>query len=127
MEEFQQSSRELEQEMEAQLDQQERRLNEFAASSQRQQAEIETWKDKYNALQKESRDQIQRLDNELVRTRSERDHHRDMIRELEQANDDLDRAQRHAFKSVRPIRGCDFRLRVISGLSLCRLKISKSE
>lgn len=100
LEEFQESSRELEAELEAQLEQTESRNKELKALSSRLQIECESLKDKLQTVQHDSQVQIADLEDELSRTRATRDDLQKYIRELEQLNDDLERAKRAAVSSL---------------------------
>jgi len=97
---FQSNSKDLESELEAQLVQQEKKTRELQANNQKLNMECETLKAKLEALQFESCDQVNRLEAQLNRVKAERDDMQRYIRELEQINDDLERAKRAALTSL---------------------------
>ncbi|CAL1297807.1 unnamed protein product [Larinioides sclopetarius] len=100
LEEFQESSRELETELEAQLEQTEARNRELKSLSARLQLECDSLKDKLQKTQHDSQSQIADLEDELSRVKATRDDLQKYIRELEQLNDDLERAKRAAVSSL---------------------------
>ncbi|GFW08953.1 nuclear distribution protein nudE homolog 1-A [Trichonephila clavipes] len=100
LEEFQDSSRELEAELETQLEQTEVRNRELKSLSSRLQLECDSLKDKLQKTQHDSQSQIADLEDELSRVRATRDDLQKYIRELEQLNDDLERAKRAAVSSL---------------------------
>ncbi|XP_054724627.1 nuclear distribution protein nudE-like 1 [Uloborus diversus] len=100
LEEFQESSRELEAELETQLEQTEARNKELKTLSSRLQIECESLKDKLQKTQHDSQAQIADLEQELVCVTAARDSLQKYIRELEQSNDDLERAKRAAVSSL---------------------------
>ncbi|XP_066522008.1 nuclear distribution protein nudE-like 1-A isoform X1 [Hoplias malabaricus] len=98
--EFQEGSRELEAELEAQLGQAEHRLRDLQADNQRLQHELEMLKEKLEQQYAQSYKQISMLEDDLGQTRSIKDQLHKYVRELEQANDDLERAKRATITSL---------------------------
>ncbi|KAI1291086.1 Nuclear distribution protein nudE -like protein 1 [Halotydeus destructor] len=94
LEEFQESSREYEAELEAQLSQAEKRIKEMTAINQRLVNENETIKNKLCCLTSDTDHQIQELQLELKETKLANGDLNTAIRELEQFNDDLERSKR---------------------------------
>ncbi|KGL83167.1 Nuclear distribution protein nudE-like 1 [Tinamus guttatus] len=98
--EFQEGSRELEAELEAQLVQAEQRNRDLQADNQRLKYEVETLKEKLEHQYAQSYKQVSLLEDDLSQTRAIKDQLHKYVRELEQANDDLERAKRG--KMLRP-------------------------
>ncbi|XP_048351357.1 nuclear distribution protein nudE homolog 1-like [Sphaerodactylus townsendi] len=98
--EFQEGSREYEAELEAQLQQVESRNKDLQSENSRLRMEIEATKGKLAGQQSEGYRQISTLEEELAQTKAARDHLQKYIRELEQANDDLERAKRATIMSL---------------------------
>ncbi|XP_068100874.1 nuclear distribution protein nudE homolog 1 isoform X2 [Hyperolius riggenbachi] len=98
--EFQEASREYEAELEAQLHQTEHRNRELLSENNRLRMELESIKEKYEKQHAEGYMQISILENDLSQTRAVRDQLQKYIRELEQANDDLERAKRATIMSL---------------------------
>ena len=94
LEEFQDSSRELEAELEAQLTQSEKRIQELSTQNSRLQSENESLKTKLSKVSVESQNQLLELQKELAEVSSVNERLSSYIRELEQSNDDLERAKR---------------------------------
>ncbi|XP_065066454.1 nuclear distribution protein nudE-like 1 [Rhopilema esculentum] len=92
--EFQEGSRELEAELEAQLEQSENRIKEFIAIKQRLEDENDSLKDKLDSTQNEAYVQITALQDDNAKLKAIKDEMQKYIRELEQSNDDLERAKR---------------------------------
>ena len=90
LEDFQCSSRELEQELETQLDQSERRCRDLLLQIQRLTADNEALRE----LRDASSVNLNKLQEELTRVQAERESMARYIRDLEQINDDLERAKR---------------------------------
>lgn len=107
MEEYQISSRELESELETQLKQIEKRNKELEANTVRLQTEVDSLREKLESLQKTSHKKAAELEDELAQVSAYRDELQKYIRELEQANDDLERAKRATVVSLE-----DFELRL---------------
>jgi DNA repair exonuclease SbcCD ATPase subunit len=100
MEDFQSSSRELELELEAQLTQAENKNKELTSLTSRLQTEVDSLKDKLEKLQSSSFRQISELETQLAKSEAYSDRMQKYIRELEQTNDDLERAKRAAVVSL---------------------------
>ncbi|KAM9715516.1 nuclear distribution protein nudE-like 1-A isoform 2-T2 [Menidia menidia] len=98
--EFQEGSRELEAELEAQLGQAEHRVRDLQAENQRIRNEAETLKEKLERQCSQSHKQISLLEDDLGQTRSVREQLHKYVRELEQSNDDLERAKRATIVSL---------------------------
>lgn len=98
--EFQEASREYEAELEAQLMQTESRNKDLTSENNRLRMELESIKEKYEEQHAESYLQISTLENDLSQTRAIKDQLQKYIRELEQANDDLERAKRATIISL---------------------------
>ncbi|XP_018540172.1 nuclear distribution protein nudE homolog 1 [Lates calcarifer] len=100
LQEFQQMSRDYEVELETELKQCEARNRELLAANNRLRMELENYKDKYETQHSEACRQISSLEGDLAETTAIRDHFHKYIRELEQANDDLERAKRATIMSL---------------------------
>lgn len=100
LDEFQISSRELESELEAQLEHAEKKNRELNALNCRQQIEIDGLREKLNDQEKNSHKLISELQDELSQLRAFRAELQKYIRELEQVNDDLERAKRSTVTSL---------------------------
>ncbi|XP_056392846.1 LOW QUALITY PROTEIN: nuclear distribution protein nudE homolog 1 [Hyla sarda] len=107
LQEFQEASREYEAELEAQLHQTEARNRDLLTQNNRLRMELESIREKYEEHHAASYTQICTLENELSQTRAVRDQLQKYIRELEQSNDDLERAKRATIISLE-----DFELRL---------------
>ena len=92
--EFQEGSRELEAELEAQLIQTEQRNRDLQADNQRLKYEVEALKEKLEHQYAQSYKQVSVLEDDLSQTRAIKEQLHKYVRELEQANDDLERAKR---------------------------------
>jgi len=99
-EEFQEGSRELEAELEAQLEQSEFRIKEYRSLSNRLQLENDQLKSKLEQCHREYHFQISELQTELNEIRSIKEDLNRYVRELEQQNDDLERAKRSTLASL---------------------------
>ncbi|XP_067673416.1 nuclear distribution protein nudE homolog 1-like isoform X1 [Haliotis asinina] len=100
LEEFQISSRELECELETQLEQLENKNKELMADKHRLTVECESLKEKLEVLQGSSHKQVSLLEDELAQVSAFKDELQKYVRELEQANDDLERAKRATVVSL---------------------------
>ncbi|XP_040919267.1 nuclear distribution protein nudE homolog 1 [Toxotes jaculatrix] len=100
LQEFQQMSRDYEVELETELKQCEARNRELLAANNRLRMELENYKEKYETQHSEACRQISSLEGDLAETTAIRDHLHKYIRELEQANDDLERAKRATIMSL---------------------------
>ncbi|XP_054624225.1 nuclear distribution protein nudE-like 1-B [Dunckerocampus dactyliophorus] len=98
--EFQEGSRELEAELEAQLGQAEHRLKDLQSENQRLRSEVETLKERLEHQYSQSYKQISVLEDDLGQTRSIKEQLHKYVRELEQSNDDLERAKRATIVSL---------------------------
>uniref|UniRef100_A0A3B4B415 NudE neurodevelopment protein 1 n=1 Tax=Periophthalmus magnuspinnatus TaxID=409849 RepID=A0A3B4B415_9GOBI len=93
--EFQQMSRDYESELETELKQCETRNKELLSLNQRLRMELDNYKEKYEVQHSEAFRQISELESELSQTSAVKEQLQRYIRELEQANDDLERAKRY--------------------------------
>lgn len=100
LQEFQQMSRDYESELETELKQCEARNRELLAANNRLRMELENYKDKYETQHSEACRQISTLEGDLAETTAIRDQLHKYIRELEQSNDDLERAKRATIMSL---------------------------
>merc|ERR1712076_62894 len=98
--EFQEGSRELEAELETQLEQSERKVKEFRSLSNRLQMENDQLKSKLEQCHREYHFQINDLQTELSEIKEIKDELNIYVRELEQQNDDLERAKRSTLASL---------------------------
>ncbi|KAJ0058621.1 hypothetical protein NL108_017992, partial [Boleophthalmus pectinirostris] len=98
--EFQQMSRDYESELETELKQCETRNKELLSLNQRLRMELDNYKEKYEVQHSEAFRQISELESELSQTSAVKDQLQRYIRELEQANDDLERAKRATIMSL---------------------------
>uniref|UniRef100_UPI0037E9631E nuclear distribution protein nudE homolog 1-like n=1 Tax=Semicossyphus pulcher TaxID=241346 RepID=UPI0037E9631E len=100
LQEFQQMSRDYEVELETELKQCEARNRELNAANNRLRMEVENYKEKYETQHSEAYRQISSLEGDLAETTAIRDQLHKYIRELEQANDDLERTKRATIMSL---------------------------
>ncbi|KAF6727762.1 Nuclear distribution protein nudE-like 1-B [Oryzias melastigma] len=100
LQEFQEGSRELEAELEAQLTQAEHRLRDLQTENERLRSEVSNLKEKLEQQYAQSYKQISMLEDDLSQTRSIKEQLHKYVRELEQANDDLERAKRATIVSL---------------------------
>ncbi|XP_036163727.1 nuclear distribution protein nudE homolog 1 isoform X12 [Myotis myotis] len=98
--EFQEGSREYEAELETQLQQIETRNRDLLSENNRLRVELETIKEKFETQHSEGYRQISALEDDLAQTKAIKDQLQKYIRELEQANDDLERAKRATIMSL---------------------------
>ncbi|XP_032430926.1 nuclear distribution protein nudE-like 1-A isoform X3 [Xiphophorus hellerii] len=98
--EYQEGSRELEAELEAQLGQAEHRVKDLHSENQRLKNELETLKERLEQQYSQSFKQISVLEDDLGQTRSIKEKLHKYVRELEQSNDDLERAKRATIVSL---------------------------
>ncbi|XP_063077688.1 nuclear distribution protein nudE-like 1-A isoform X2 [Engraulis encrasicolus] len=103
--EFQEGSRELEAELETQLGQAENRMRDLQAENQRLHNENESLKEKLEHQYSQSYKQISMLEDDLGQTRSIKEQLHKYVRELEQSNDDLERAKRATIVSLEDFEG----------------------
>uniref|UniRef100_A0A3Q1GGY8 NudE neurodevelopment protein 1-like 1a n=1 Tax=Acanthochromis polyacanthus TaxID=80966 RepID=A0A3Q1GGY8_9TELE len=98
--EFQEGSRELEAELEAQLGQAEHRMKDLQSENHRLKNDVGTLKEKLEQQYSQSYKQISMLEDDLGQTRSIKEQLHKYVRELEQSNDDLERAKRATIVSL---------------------------
>lgn len=98
--EFQEGSREYEAELETQLQQIETRNRDLLSENNRLRMELESVKEKFEMQHSEGYRQISALEDDLAQTKAIKDQLQKYIRELEQANDDLERAKRATIMSL---------------------------
>ncbi|XP_030196134.1 nuclear distribution protein nudE-like 1-A isoform X1 [Gadus morhua] len=103
--EFQEGSRELEAELEAQLQQAEHRLRDLLSENQRFKNDLDSLKEKLETQYSQNYKQMSVLEDDLGQTRSVKDQLHKYVRELEQANDDLERAKRATIVSLEDFEG----------------------
>jgi len=107
LEEFQTSSHELELELEAQLETAEAKNKELSASSARLTMELDSLREKLEKQHSTNHRQVSDLETKLAKSEAFTEALQKYVRELEQANDDLERAKRAAVVSLE-----DFELRL---------------
>ncbi|GAB6025759.1 NADH:ubiquinone oxidoreductase [Chamberlinius hualienensis] len=105
LDEFQINSRELEAELETQLEQFENKNKELLSANIKLQNECEILREKLDKSQFEKHEQIGELQEELSHIKSMKDELTKYIRELEQTNDDLERAKRAMLVSLEEFEG----------------------
>ncbi|KAF4791999.1 nuclear distribution protein nudE 1 [Turdus rufiventris] len=98
--EFQEGSREYEAELETQLQQTESRNRDLLSENNRLRMELESVKEKIEIQHSEGYRQISALEDDLAQTRAIKEQLQKYIRELEQENDDLERAKRATIMSL---------------------------
>ncbi|XP_030847347.1 nuclear distribution protein nudE-like 1-A [Strongylocentrotus purpuratus] len=100
LEEYQISSQELEAELETQLEQSESKVKDLASTKERLSTECDNLKEKLEMSQDNYLRQINELQDELAQIKAIREELQKYIRELEQTNDDLERAKRTTVTSL---------------------------
>jgi len=100
LEEFQSSSRDLETELEAQLDQSEAKEREATSQCQKIGRENENLRRQLTSLRSETDRQIAALAEDLTSVSKTREDLTNYVREMEQKNDDLERSKRHMISSL---------------------------
>lgn len=100
LEEFQISSHELEQELETQLKHEEKRNKELTVANSRLQSECDSLKEKLQKLQLDSHKRCTELEDKLAQVEAFKNELNRYVRELEQDNDDLERAKRATVASL---------------------------
>ncbi|XP_075230448.1 nuclear distribution protein nudE-like 1-B isoform X2 [Lycorma delicatula] len=100
LEEFRENSQMIEQELEASLEQAEKTIRELRTRNNRLQLENDSLRDKLEQTQQELSAQVSELQDESAQCRSREENYVKYIRELEQKNDDLERAQRAMYVSL---------------------------
>ncbi|KAF9905215.1 NADH:ubiquinone oxidoreductase [Linnemannia zychae] len=103
LEDFQLSSRELEEELEKEIDSTERRYNEIRIRNEAMKQEVEDWKEKYHQAVKESNANINQLSRQLEILKQQLADFIKTRRELEQENDQLEKTERAATWSMQEI------------------------
>ncbi|XP_035605272.1 nuclear distribution protein nudE-like 1-A isoform X2 [Oncorhynchus keta] len=98
--EFQEGSRELEAELETQLGQAEHRMRDLLSENSRLKNEVDSLKEKLEQQYAQSYKQINMLEGDLGQTRGIKEQLHKYVRELEQSNDDLERAKRATIVSL---------------------------
>lgn len=105
LEEFQEGSRELEAELEAQLEQAESKTKELKSLANKLQLENDNLRDKLEQCSREYHHQISELETELSEIKGIKEKLHKYVRELEQQNDDLERAKRSTLASLEDFEG----------------------
>jgi len=105
LDEFQEGSRELEAELETQLEQAEIKTKDLKALTNRLQLENEQLRDKLEQCSRDFHFQINELETELAEIKGIKDKLHRYVRELEQQNDDLERAKRSTLASLEDFEG----------------------
>ncbi|XP_037545630.1 nuclear distribution protein nudE homolog 1 [Nematolebias whitei] len=100
LQEFQQMSRDYEAELETELKQCEGRNKELLMDNNRLRMELDSIKEKFESQHSDALRHISVLEEDLAQTTAVRDHLQKYIRELEQANDDLERTKRATIMSL---------------------------
>ncbi|KAK1162810.1 hypothetical protein AOXY_G17767 [Acipenser oxyrinchus oxyrinchus] len=100
LQEFQQMSRDYEAELETELKQYEGRNRELLSENNRLRMELETFREKLEAQHSDAYLRISTLEGDLTQTTAIKDQLQKYIRELEQGNDDLERAKRATIMSL---------------------------
>ncbi|KAL7418546.1 NADH:ubiquinone oxidoreductase [Cryptotrichosporon argae] len=100
LDEFQMSSRELEEELERELATTEKQQEELREKIKRLEAEKDEWKMKHINLQKMHSSTVTNMQREMDNLRSERDKTLVALRDLEMGNDELERNERVAVSSL---------------------------
>ncbi|KAG8927841.1 NADH:ubiquinone oxidoreductase [Tulasnella sp. 418] len=103
LDDFQQSSRELEEELESELERTERAQEELKMKVLKVENERDDWKNKYLALQQTYNNTTNSLQRELDAIRQTVELYKVQLRELEMGNDDLERNERQASSSLRDV------------------------
>jgi len=99
-EEFQEGSRELEAELETQLEQYESRVSDLMSTKSKLEDENSQLKERLETHERSSFEQITQLEDENATIKAVRDKMTTYIRELEQSNDDLERSKRATISSL---------------------------
>ncbi|XP_064638900.1 nuclear distribution protein nudE homolog 1-like isoform X3 [Lineus longissimus] len=100
LDEFQLSSRELEAELETQLEQLEKQKSDYQSANARLQMEVESLREKLEIQSETTHRQTAELQDNLAQVSAFKDELQRYIRELEQTNDDLERAKRSTVVSL---------------------------
>lgn len=105
LDEFQEGSKELEHELETQLEQEELKNKDLKSLTNRLQLENEQLRDKLEQCSRDYHFQINELETELAEIKGIKDKLHRYVRELEQQNDDLERAKRSTLASLEDFEG----------------------
>jgi len=105
LEEFQEGSRELELELESQLEREEAKNKELKSLSNKLHLENDNLRDKLEQCSREYHHQISELESELSEIKGIKEKLHKYVRELEQQNDDLERAKRSTLASLEDFEG----------------------
>jgi len=105
LDEFQEGSKELEVELETQLQHEESKSKELRMQSNRLQLENEQLRDKLEQCSRDYHFQINELETELAEIKGIKDKLHRYVRELEQQNDDLERVKRSTLASLEDFEG----------------------
>ncbi|XP_040579762.1 nuclear distribution protein nudE-like 1-B [Lepeophtheirus salmonis] len=100
LDEFQESSRELELELEAEIEILEKKNKDLNSVSLKLRNENDNLKEKYEQCNREYNSQLDNLQTELSEIQSVKERLNKYVRELEQENDDLERAKRTTVASL---------------------------
>ncbi len=100
---FQMNSKELETELETQLELFEKKNAELQARLERMAIEADTFNERHESSTAKLNRQVTTLQEELANLKTERTKQQQYIRQLEQVNDDLERSNRTAMASVEDI------------------------
>ncbi|KAF8584486.1 hypothetical protein K439DRAFT_1389426 [Ramaria rubella] len=105
LEDFQQSSKELEEEMNLEIERTERAQQELKTRVTRVETERDEWKSKFMTLQTTHNTVTTSLQRELDTLRQQQQSYKVQMRELEMGNDDLERNERAVMSSLADIEG----------------------
>ena len=105
LDEFQEGSRELENELEAQLEQAEKKIKELKSQSNILEVETEQMKIKHEQVNKDLIRQINELMTDLTQIKGRNEYLEKNVRQLEQQNDDLEREKRINLASLEDLQG----------------------
>lgn len=100
LDEFQQSSKELEEELEAELERTEKAQKDLVVKASKAESERDEWKTKFMSLQTQHNTTVASLQRELDQLRQEHQKVKIQLRELELGNDDLERNERAISSSL---------------------------
>ncbi|KAF9787132.1 hypothetical protein BJ322DRAFT_702101 [Thelephora terrestris] len=100
LDDFQQSSKELEEELEAELERTEKAQKDLLVKASKAESERDEWKAKFVSLQTQHNTTVASLQRELDQLRQEHQKVKIQLRELELGNDDLERNERAISSSL---------------------------
>lgn len=100
LEDFQQSSKELEEELEQELERTEKAQQDLRIKAAKAETERDGWKSKFMSLQTTHNTTTTSLQRELDQLRQEQQRVKGQLRELEMGNDDLERSERAISSSL---------------------------